>query len=279
MLPNYQSQTPKLSQTLHLSRSGKRSGLNADTLSAHDVEHQRGRSVVLENDLVALGELDVLEVLVEEVGAVHGTTLGLGVELGGEDRSGLVEHTLVGTVVQVDKVFLEVARESAGVDGVTVVLAGDVAETSGQIESRDVVGSVTILELDGASTDSKGQKLVTQTNTHNGNVGSLHKAGKVVNGSLAMSRVTGTVGDEDTVKVLRNLVDGVVVGEDSDGSTSADQAAKNVLLDTTVDEGNVKRGTRGLNNEGSLGGNTLHKVDLTRVDEALVLIGIVLFTN
>jgi hypothetical protein len=190
-----------------------------------------------------------------------------------------VKHTLVGTVVQVDEVLLEVAGESAGVDSITVVLAGNVAETGGQVESGDVMGSVTILELDGASTDSKSQKLVTQTNTHDGDVGGLHEAGKVVNGSLAMGRVTGTVGDEDTVKVLRNLVDGVVVREDSDGSTSADQAAKNVLLDTTVDKGNVKRGTGRLNNEGSLGGNTLHKVDLTGVDEALILIGIVLFTN
>lgn len=153
-------QTPKLSQTLHLSRSGKRSGLNTDTLSAHNVEHQRGWSVILENDLVTLGELNVLEVLVEEVGAVHGTTLGLRVELGGEDGAGLVKHALVGTVVEVDEVLLELTRESAGIDGVTVVLAGDVAEASGQVESGNVVGSVTILELDGASADSKSQKLV-----------------------------------------------------------------------------------------------------------------------
>jgi len=279
MLPNYQTQTPKSSQTLHLSSSGKRSGLNTNTLSAHDVEHQRGGSVVLENDLVALGELDALEVLVKQVGAVHGTTLGLGVELGREDGSGLVKHTLVGSVVQVDEVLLEVAGESAGIDGVTVVLAGDVAETGGQVESGDVVGSVTVLELDGASADSKSQELVTQTDTHDGNVRGLHKTGKVVNSSLAMGRVTGTVGDEDTVKVLRNLVDGVVVREDGNGSTSADQAAKDVLLNTTVDEGNVERGTGRLNNEGSLGGNTLHEVDLTGVDEALILIGIVLFTN
>jgi len=230
MLPNYPTQTPKSSQTLHLSSSGKRSGLNTNTLSAHDVEHQRGRSVVLENDLVALGELDALEVLVKQVGAVHGTTLGLRVELGGEDGSGLVKHTLVGSVVQVDEVLLEVARESAGVDGVTVVLAGDVAETGGQVESGDVVGSVTVLELDGASADSKSQELVTQTDTHDGNVRGFHKTGKVVNSSLAMGRVTGTVGDEDTVKVLRNLVDGVVVREDGNGSTSADQATKDVLL-------------------------------------------------
>lgn len=94
-----------------------------------------------------------------------------------------------------------------------------------------------------------------------------------------MGRVTGTVGDEDTVKVLRNLVNGIVVWEDGNGSTPADQAAENVLLDTTVDKSNMERCTGRLNDEGSLGSNTLHKVDLARVNEALILISIILFTN
>ncbi|KAI6748599.1 hypothetical protein HG530_015372 [Fusarium avenaceum] len=271
--------TPKSSQTLCSSTSSKRSRLNTNTLSAHDVEHQRGGSVVLENNLVALGKLDVLKVLVKQVRAVHRASLGLGVELSREDRSGLVKHALVGTIVKVDKVLLVVAGEGAGVDGVTVVLAGDVAQASSQVESGNVVSSVTILELDGAGTDCKSQKLMAQTNTHDGDVGGLHEAGKVVDSGLAMGRVAGAVGDEYTIKVLRDFVDGVVVGENGDGSTTADKAAKDVLLHTTVDKSNVKRGTRRLNNEGSLGGDTLYKVDLTRVDKTLVLISIVLFSN
>jgi hypothetical protein len=190
-----------------------------------------------------------------------------------------VEHTLVGSVVEVDEVLLEVAGKGAGIDGVSVVLAGDVAQASGQVESGNVVSSVTVLELDGASTDSKSQKLVAETNTHDRNVGGFHQTGEIVDSSLAMSRVTGTVGDEDTIEVLRDLVDGVVIGEDCDGSTSADQATKDVLLDTAVDQSNVERGTGGLNNEGSLGGDTLDQVDLAGVNETLILVGIVLFSN
>ena len=200
-------------------------------------------------------------------------------ELGGEDGSGSVHHTLVATVVEVDKVLLELAGKSAGIDGVTVVLAGDVALAGSQVEGRNVVSSVTVLELDGSGADGQSEKLVTKTDTHDGDVGGLHEAGKVVDGVLAMGRVTRAVGDEDTIVVLSNLVDGVVVGEDSDGSTSADEASKDVLLDTTVDEGNVKSGTRRLDNKGSLGAHTLDQVDLAGVDEALILIGIVLVTN
>lgn len=203
----------------------------------------------------------------------------LGVELGGEDGAGLVHHALVGAVVEVYKVLLEVAGEGGGVDGVTVVLAGDVALTGGQVESGDVVGTVAVLELDGASANGQGEELVAEANSHDGNGGGLHEAAKVVDGLLAVSRVTGAVGDEDTVKVAGNLVDGVVVGEDSDGGATADQAAEDVLLDTAVDQGNVEAGARGLDNEGSLGADTLDQVDGTGVDEALVLVGVVLVTN
>jgi hypothetical protein len=94
-----------------------------------------------------------------------------------------------------------------------------------------------------------------------------------------MGWVTGAVGDEDTIVVLSNLVDGVVVRENSDRGSSANQAAKNVLLHTAVNEGNVVLGTGGLDNEGSLGADTLDQVNLTRVDVAFVLVGIILLAN
>ena len=200
-------------------------------------------------------------------------------ELGGEDGTGLVHHTLVGAVVKVDEVLLEVRGEGADINGITVVLRGDVALTGGQVKSRDVVGTVTILELDGLGTNSEGKKLVTKADTHDRNRGSLHELGKVVDGLLAVSGVTGAVGDEDTIEVVGNLVDGVVVGEDGDGGATADQAAKDVLLDTAVDKGDVELGVGVGDHEGSLGGNALDEVDLAGVDEALILIGVVLVTN
>ena len=200
-------------------------------------------------------------------------------ELGGEDGTGLVHHTLVGAVVEVDEVLLEVGGEGADINGITVVLRGDVALTGGQVKSRNVVGTVTILELNGLGTDSEGKKLVTKADTHDRNGGSLHELGEVVDGLLAVSGVTGAVGDEDTIEVVGNLVDGVVVREDGDGSATADQAAKDVLLDTAVDKSDVELGVGVGDNEGSLSGNTLDEVDLAGVDEALILIGIVLVTN
>jgi hypothetical protein len=263
------------------SRAGtsKRRGLDAHTLPAEDVEQELSGPVVLVHPLALLCELNILEVLLEEVGAVHGTALGLGVELGREDGAGLVHHALVASVVEVDEILLEVAGEGARVDGVAVVLAGDVALAGGQVEGRDVVGAVAVLELDGAGTDGKSEQLVAEADAHDGDGGGLHKASEVVDSLLAVGRVTGTVGDEDTIVVLSDLVDGVVVGEDGDGRATADEASKDVLLDTAVQKSDVEGSTGGLDNKGSLGADTLDEVDLARVDEALVLIGVILIAD
>lgn len=229
--------------------------------------------------LSALGGADVLKVLLEEVRAVHWAALGLGVELGREDGAGAVHHSLVAAVVEVDKVLLEVVGEAVGVDGVSVVLGGDVALASGQVQGRDVVGSVAVLHLDGLGADGHGQELVAETDSHDGDGRGLHQAGQVVDGLLAVDWVAGAVGDEDTVKVVGNLVDRVVVREDGERSTTADQAAEDVLLDTAVDQSNVEVGIGRLNHKGSLGADALDQVDLARVDKAFVLIGIVLVAN
>lgn len=266
-------------QTRNLGSVRQGRGLNADTLLAEDVNHQLRRPVVAVDLGAVLEHLDALEVLVEQIGAVHRAALGLRVELGREDGPGLVHHALVAAIVQVDKVLLEVARQGAGINGITVVLAGDVALASGQVKGRDVVSTVAVLELDGLGADGQGQELVAKADTHDGDRRSLHQAAEVVNGLVAVGRVTGAVGDEDTIKVVGNLVDRVVVREHGNRGPAADEAAQDVLLDTAVEQSDVEGGIGVRNDERRLGADTLDQVDLARIDEALVLIGVVLVTN
>ena len=160
-----------------------------------------------------------------------------------------------------------------------MVLTGDVAAASAHVQSGNVVSSVSVLELDGASTSGQSQELVTQADTKDRNLGGLHQAVQVVCGLLAVGGVTGTVGDEDTVKVVSHLVDRVVVGEDGDTGATVDQATQDVLLDTTVDHGNMALGVTGADMERRLGADLTDKVDLLGIGESLVLIGIVLLTD
>jgi hypothetical protein len=233
----------------------------------------------VESQLAVLVLLHAVKIDVEEVGRVERATLGFGMELGAEDGARLVNHTLVAGVVQVDEVWLPVRGQSGCIHGVTVVLAGDVAATSSQVESRDVVGTVTVLQLDGASASSQSKELVTQADTEDGDLRGLHQAAEVVGGVLAMGRVTGAVGDENTVKVVSDLVDGVVEGEDGNASTAADEAAQNVLLDSTIENSDVTLRVRCAHVEGRLGADLANKVNLFRIGESLILIGVVLLTN
>jgi len=250
-----------------------------NALLAQQVYKKRAGLVALLRELVVLVLCHVLHVLVEEVRRVKRATLGFGMELGTEDGTRVVDQTLVGLVVEVGEVLPPFAGQGGWVDRVSVVLRSDVALAGGEVESWDVVSTVTVLELDGLCTGSKGDELVTHANAHDGNLGGLEQLAEVVDGGGAMSWVTRAVGDEDTVEVVGDLVDGVVEGEAGDASTARDETAEDVLLDTTVDQGYVHVAQGRADVEGSLGRYTTHEVDSLRVDVCLVFISIVLLTD
>ena len=252
-----------------------------NTLLAQQVHKQRAGLVipVREHSLLLLVLLHALDVLVEEVGRVEGSTLRLRVELGAENRAGVVDKTLVGLVVQVGEVLPPVSREGGGIDGITVVLGSDVALSGGKVKRRDVVRTVAILELDGLSTGSEGEQLVTHANAHHRNLGGLEQPAEVVHGRGAVSRVTRAVGDENAIEVVGDLVNRVVEGERCNAGAPGDKAAENVLLHTAVDQGDVQVTERRAHVERSLRANTANKVDGLGVNVGLVLVGIILLAD
>lgn len=101
-LVNPYEQSPELKvEFCDLCRLSERRGLNADAFTAENVKQELAGSVVLVDGLAFFLALDVLQVLIEEVGAVHWATLGLRVELGEEDGAGLVHHTLVAPIIEI----------------------------------------------------------------------------------------------------------------------------------------------------------------------------------
>lgn len=261
-------------------------------------QHRAGPAVTLgvEGHLVVLVLLHAVQINVEEVRRVQRTSLSLRVELGAEDGARLVDHawdplesayrrrmekvrTFIARVIQVNKVWLPVRWQGRNINGISMVLASDVAPASAQIQSRDVMSTVAVLQLDSTSTSSQGQELMTQADSEDGDLGSLHQATKVIGGRLAMGWVTGAVGNEYTVEVVGDLVDRVVEWEHSDTGSTVDETTENVLLDTTVDDSNVELGITVAHVERRLGAHLADKVDLLGIGECLVLIGIVFFAN
>lgn len=120
---------------------------------------------------------------------------------------------------------------------------------------------------------------MAETDTHDRDLGGLHQLGKRVNGLGAVSWIAGSVGDEDTVKVMSNLVDWVVIREDGHTGSTANETSENVLFHSAVDDGNVGSAVCSTNVKGRLGADLTNKVDLLRVDEGFVLVGIILFTD
>jgi hypothetical protein len=259
----------------------RQSRVHANALLAKKIDKQRAGFVVAlrKGSLVVLVLLDALDVLIEQIRRVHGAALSFGVELGAKDGARVVDDALVGLVVEVREVLSPLTAERSRIDSVSVVLRGDVALARGEVEGGDVVGAVAVLELDRLGSGGEGDELVTHAYTHDGDLRRLEQLAEVVDGRRAVGGVTRAVGDEDTVEVVGDLVDGVVEGEAGDAGASRDQAAKDVLLDTAVDQGDVHVTERRADVEGSLGGHTADEVDSLRVDVGLVLIGIVLLAD
>ena len=188
-------------------------------------------------------------------------------------------RTFIARVVQVNKVWLPVRWQRTDVNGISMVLAGDVAAASAQVQRGNVVSTVSVLQLYSASTGCQSQKLVTQADAEDGDLRSLHQATEVISSRLAMGGVTGAIGDENTVEVVGDLVDGVVEWEHSDTSPTVDETTENVLLDTTVDDGNVELRITIAHVERRLGAHLADEVDLLWIGECLVLVGVILFTD
>lgn len=197
----------------------------------------------------------------------------------GSNQGKQEKPTLIARIIQVHKEWLPVRRQRVHVNGVSVVLTGDVAATGRQVQRRDVVSSVAVLQLDGTGTRGQRQQLMTQANTENRDLRSFHQLSKMVHGVLAVRRVTRSVRDENSVKVVGHLVDGIVKGEHGDAGSAVDHAAKNVLLDTAVQNGNVVLWIRRADVERRLGADLTDKMELLRVDVSLVLVRIVLLAN
>lgn len=275
--------------------------LHTNALLSKEINQQwtwAGVSLGLEDGLALLVLLHAFEVDVEEVRGVQRASLGLGVELGAEDWSRLMNHTcrrlgrfypgekkssrkltFVAAIVQVHEVWLPVAGQGGSIHSISMVLASNVAASGGQVQGRNVVGTVAVLQLDGLGANSEGKQLVSQADPHNWDLRRLHQLAEVEHSLLAVGGVTRSVGDEDSIEVVGHLVNRVVVREDGDAGSTADQAAKDVLLDTAVDDSNVALRVGRAHVERSLGADLADKVDLLRIGERLILVGIVLFTN
>jgi hypothetical protein len=273
--------------------------LDTHSLFRQNIDQKWARTVILPSwvhSLVVLVALNILDIHVEEVSGVHWAAFGFGVELRGEYGAGFVDHalvevlvfdveeergiiTFVGAIIQIHEILLILSRQRWRINRIPMVLGRDMALSRRQIQGRDVMSTITVLELDGTSTSCKSKQLVAETNTHDWELGRFHQASQMVDCFLAMGWVTWAIGDEHAVEMVSHLMDGEVVWEDSNACSSSNQGTKNVLLDTAIDDCNVHVSCGRIDVKRSLGADFLDQIDLLGINESLVLISVVFLSN
>jgi hypothetical protein len=181
---------------------------------------------------------------VEEELGVARAGCALGVELNTEVRAVGVSDTLVTVVIGVDEELVPALRQSLGVDGITVVLRGDVALSGEHVGARNVVSAVTKLHLEGFGAGSASEQLVSKTDTKDGCPCLLQSCLNVLDSVLHHCWVTRSVGQEETVVLLAcELGEIVVPGHNLDFDTALDEAAQLVELETDINTENTHGST------------------------------------
>lgn len=120
---------------------------------------------------------------------------------------------------------------------------------------------------------------MAKANAKDGDLRCSHQFLEMINGVLAMSWIARSVGDENAIKMVSNLVNGIVIRERCDAGAAADQASKDVFLDTAIDNGDMEITIEGTDMERRLGANLVNQIDLLRIDESFILVCVIFLTD
>ncbi len=190
-----------------------------------------------------------------------------------------MNDTLVRGIVQVHEVLLVVARERLDINSVAVVLGRNVAASSGQVQTRYIVSSVSVLELDSFGSHGQSHKLMAKADPHNRNLRRVDNLANCVYGLLAMGWIAWSVRDENSVKVMGNFVNWIVAWETSNAAPAADKAPENVFLHAAVDKSNVHVTVARADVERCLCRNLADQIDTLRVNVSFILLFIIFLSN
>ena len=166
-------------------------------------------------------------------------------ELDGEEGKGGGVDSFVRSIVGVDEQFFPRRFESCDVDGVSVILRGDVASTGDEGCAGDVRSSVSVLELERVGSGREGEKLMSETDTEDGELSEREGFGESGDGRDEGGGISRSVRDEETVEQLFRREEIVVVeGDDLELDATVDEAADLVELHSDVDADYSERSSR-----------------------------------
>lgn len=160
----------------------------------------------------------------------------LGVELDTEVWPVDMHNTLVTAVIGVDEEFLPAGGQAGSIDGVTVILRSDVTFSGHHACAGDIVTAVSELHFLCLGPDGSSEQLMAQANTEDGCAVLLNGGGNAIHGGIHDSRITRTVGDEQTIVVFSSERREVIVPRThQDFYTALEEASQLVVLHTDVE--------------------------------------------
>ena len=108
---------------------------------------------------------------------------------------------------------------------------------------------------------------------------SVEEGPKVSDCDVAMGRVSRSVTEEDPIVLMCDVLDGIIVGIDSDICASSDKGTDNVFFDAAVDESNIQIAGGRFNVIRMFSADLFDKVNCARIHECFIFVCIIFFSN
>lgn len=162
-----------------------------------------------------------------------------------EDGGFAVAHAFDGAVVEVDMRDLHIAREAGGVDGKTMVLAGDRDTAITQVFDGLIATPVAKFQLKGAAAVGVAEDLVAEANGEDGLF--ADELTDLLVDVLECRRISGAIGEKNTIRIPgEDLLRRGGGGDDIDAEARLAQGAQDVALDAEIVGDDVTRRWREL---------------------------------
>ena len=141
--------------------------------------------------------------------------------------------SFVGSVVQVDEIGFPISAEGLFIYRKSMILGGNETLVGSAKTDRLVVGPVSIFQFIGLRPCGKSKELIAHADSENRFV-SLQGNFQMVNGFPAKDRITRSVGDKESIPIQG--IEIIVPRDPQDRRPPGCKAAKNLMLDATVDQ-------------------------------------------
>ena len=141
------------------------------------------------------------------------------------------------------------------------------------------MGSVSVFEFDRLGAGSEREQLMSETDSEDGFIVDVEESAKIGDSSGTVGWISRAIGQENSIILVCDFLNRVVVRVDSDTSPSSNETSNDILFDSAIDESNIQIRVASLDMEWMFRADLLYKIDFARIEERFIFVCVIFFSD